>query len=763
MGQQEVPQRLDRRQLETLSAGDHVEKSAARNFTPSELLGQLARELQGSARVALKDQFGTPVLSDGPNSWSGDNEQYWQDLRASISLDPAGNVLLKDLSAIRDEWPKIIGIVSVIAFSARTARRGKGAPAIVGAGVVLGAEAFAWLQLPVVAKHKLDAWLAQVEIAHGRPEAIEVAKERFVEFVVAAAPVILMVVGRLRWAASRVKGSSRDNLPMARNQSTKRDVPTLQIPGVAPRGAIPFLGMPSMLAVEGGYLGEVGFSGNIDVVPPPRGVLLPTVQSSASERVPSAENQAAKRMLEAQKMPPAMLERLLGTEGVLERLSSSNPAVRDYAQQIVRAHVDGALRVEALKHLIDQAESLLGLPEATRLRPFNRGGETSRHYLAEVNNGGEVLQVFLKLPADPFSVLGVANDLRTAKDLGPRGGVAWSFPVRARHKTLGWVEGAAMEPFEDGFSYSLLYEQMIAGQSPSVEITIDHVRALRKIQVDAAADGVLLDDEHPGQYIARPRRTPARNTNGDRERLVVPVDMMVLPNTPYLPRPGLRDPMNKARQLAEYQWSQADKKGGAEAAVEEFVSRHVKAAEAQLKQWFSKYDPKNKAERQRLVRRVSDVLTDLGVDESLIGYLPKLDDFQLRTLVQANGFLEGVTASNERLRLHTEDLAWEYALNRMPLEVLELYLSKATSVLALPAILGLSDKLTYSQTYDACVYWGTLNGRMVGVMVPRLPQEDYRVDEFLQSMRLGRNPVPVRILDFGTRVWRRGVAWEDQG
>ncbi len=518
-----------------------------------------------------------------------------------------------------------------------------------------------------------------------------------------------------------------------------------------------------MLAVEGGYVGEVGFPGNVDVAPPSRGALPPTVQSSASERVPSAEIQAAKRMLEAQKMPPAMLERLLGTEGVLERLSSSNPAVRDYALQIVRAHVDGALRVEALKHLIDQAESLLGLPEATRLRPFNRGGETSRHYLAEVNNGGEVLQVFLKLPADPFSVLGVANDLRTAKDLGPRGGVAWSFPVRARHKTLGWVEGAAMEPFADGFSYSLLYDQMIAGQSPSVEITIDHVRALRKIQVDAAADGVLLDDEHPGQYIARPRRTPARNKNGDRERLVVPVDMMVLANTPYLPRPGLRDPMNKARQLAEFQWSQADNKGGAEAAVEGFVSRDVKAAEAQLKQWFSKYDPKNKAERQHLVRRVSDVLTDLGVDESLIGYLPKLDDFQLRTLVQANGFLEGVTASNERLRLHIEDLAWEYALNRMPLEVLELYLSKATSVLALPAILGLSDKLSYSQTYDAWVYWGTLNGRRVGVMVPKLPQEDYRVDEYLQSMRRGRNLVPVRILDFGTRVWRRGVAWEDQG
>lgn len=809
-------------QRESAPNAEHSDAERPAQPAPLAMLGQLARDLRAS-QAAAKDPFGTPLLPGVDNRWSRHDQQFWDDLGASMSLAPAGKVLKQDAKALLRYTPEIAAGYVFIKACAKNAKTAKGWSAYLLGSVAVLAKVIGWLAPSAAVVRTLTVWLDHVERANGDPAKIEMAREKFVEFAAATGFMVLAAQRGTRPAPNGETGG----------------VPAVQLPDLMRQGAVirrrlagdaRALAGTTSLANSIGPVGtsdveidrwlmEHPFVGGAPLDPDMAQVAIheyvaPAPQTTASavapRFLPNAKD-AASRLLELQvaqrklkqyfldyfvkaseaerallnarlseflttelgvseamwldlqKLNPSRLNDVLQARGFLERATSQDPTLRPYMEQLVRAYVHGNLTTQALEYYSRRAEGIMALPEATELVPFEREGKRALHFLGTVDGQS----AFVKIPKRPADDYFVDRDLQAVRDLTPRGGPRWYLLVRVLDEKIGfWREAVAMKSLAQGYSIRILHDLMAAGKPLPFPVTAPHLRALKSFQTQLEHDGVFPEDEHAENYVVMPPEAPVKSharataANGharesDAEGLVVPVDMTVIRGH-YAPHDGPEDVSLMVRELVEYGRNHAAAQASP-SMVKAAIAPKVAGAATTLRKLFKSYRPQQQGAHAKLVGQIGQVLTGLGIDESMTNLLEPLDEFHLQTLVGAKGFLEGASSSNEQLRLHVEDLATAYAGDRLPLEAYEVALSKAQTVSSLPPVTRLQH-IDHVSPEKELVYRVTLNGQPALVKMPRPPQEDYRVDEYLQALR-DRDPVLVRAFDPVTRVWRRAAAW----
>lgn len=765
--------------------------------SPGEMLRQLARQLRTSqtSQLSAKDPYGTtfPGLDD---AWLNDdalhkkNAQYFIDLRASMDLSHVSDVVTEDIQVILKRLDKIAAAILLMETNRRVAMKGKGRAAVYAGMLDVALQFVGRLALGAGPVIKLQAWLAQVEVVQGNHAELEVAKYKFAEFVVS--------LGLLPLAA------------LKRGNATPKDqhggLPTIQVPAPWQR-LLPdwrrFVPTPPMV-VAGGPGGAAALDGwqaaphvgdAPHALPAPIGgpawqedvayeIVMPAPTATTAIAAPPVPTELPAEYREAvkqiffdynanvrpdrarlfarlehlltqqvgisdhlwarlRKLHPRKLELMLPTKGFLEGASSSDVVLRHYVERLADLFADTDLSPRAFKHYVDTAKALVQVPEATDLQRVKLGGTNAATYSAIVN--GE--KVFLKMAKDPNHYSSVYNDLQASSDMmkmSPRDAVRWYMLVRVHDGLMGWREAVAMEPVP-GDSLGNLSDRMYGQQALPFPIGPSHVRAVRKFQEDARIYGFSVRDEHDGNMIA----------TDDVERPIVPVDMTVK-NGNYFVQAAAINPLTIVRELAEYSRQTANGIQHTEVASGP-TPQDLEAAEAKLKQLFADYQPKRPRARAVLMSQLREVLNQLGVDDSISALLvPQLDYPQLRTLFDPKGALEGLSSSNESQRMHAEDLAWEYAADRLRSDVYKHAISNAQSVSALPPVVRLRK---FGRTTTN--YIGHMNGRTVQIKMPLDPQGDSQLDEWV-SAHADKHPFLVRVLDPKTRVWRRAAAWYDE-
>lgn len=786
----------------SVEAGEHATSDVpAHHATPGDMLRQLARGLRTSqtSQLAAKDPFGTtlPGLDDSWNdaALQKRNAQYFKDLRASMTFDQFGEVVTDDVQAIRDRWDKIAAAILVIETNRWVARKGKGRAALYAGGLDLLVQALGWVALGAAPLVKLQAWLAQVERVEGNEAELEVAKYKFAEFMLALGILPLgALAARSRTSAGR-KGHG-GGLPTTQAPAPwkpwvpdwRRFVPsppTVVAGGPGGGAAIEgWLGNPPAAQSphalpgpdHGHYLQED--AAHEYVMPAPLGSTQTATPGTPAAQVwlpPITHRETVKQIFfdykantrpdrarlferltlfltkevgisdalwgRLRKLHPLKIEQMLETTGFLEGASSTNPELRRYVEALADRCASTDLTQHAFKHYVRTAQALLNMPEATELQPLQTEGTEALHFHAIVN--GE--KVFLKMAKDPDFYSSINKDLQAGSDtmkMSPRGAVRCYMLVRVRDINMEWREAVAIELLK-GQSLYALHRKITKQQDLPFPVTSQHVRSVRAIQETARIGDFDIDDEHDANVIAE----------DDLERPIVAVDMRIMDGPYSVPQAEI-DPMFTVRELAEYSRLKAkrdrasDKPGWP-------TAQELSASQEKLKRLFASYQPKKPRARATLLTQVRELLTNLGVDESIYTLLvPKLDTPHLRALIESKGFLEGIASPNESHRLHTEDLAWEYSAHRLSRDEYVHEIGEAQSVAELPPVLG----LTWDESKDA--YRGMLHGESVHVKAPSRDQTDSQIDSYLEALR-DKHPTVVRALDPEMRIWRRAVAWRD--